>query len=198
MTSEPKAHKRIGRAFFELIKSAIQVLVLFLLLSLLIGRFEIHQVSMEPNFHEGQRVIVSKLDNIWDVLVVRTAHAAERRTQSPFAPKRGQVVVLNPPNGDGDALIKRVIGLPGERIEMRDGVVWINGAQLDEAYVHGQPTSCYSTCAPVTLGDDQYFVMGDNRPSSLDSRSFGAVPATKIIGRVVMRYWPLDTIEIYP
>ncbi|HEX5688934.1 MAG TPA: signal peptidase I [Roseiflexaceae bacterium] len=197
MTSEAQVSKRIGRILFELVKTAIQVLVLFLLLSLLIGRFEIHQVSMEPNFHEGQRVIVSKLDGIWDLLVVRTAHAAETRTQSPFAPKRGQVVVLNPPNGDGDALIKRVIGLPGEQIELRDGVVLINGRQLDEPYANGLPTSCYSTCAPLTLGEDEYFVMGDNRPSSLDSRSFGAVPATKIIGRVVMRYWPLDKLDFY-
>jgi signal peptidase I len=198
MTNKTQGHKQIGRAFFELVKTAIQVLILFLLLSLLIGRFEIHQVSMEPNFHEGQRVIVSKLDNIWDVLVVRTAHAAETRTESPFAPKRGQVVVLNPPNGDGDALIKRVIGLPGEKLEVRDGLVWIDGRQLDEAYVNGQETSCYSACGAVQLGEDEYFVMGDNRPSSLDSRSFGAVPADKIIGRVVMRYWPLDKIEMYP
>ena len=197
MVTEPQAPKRIGRIFFELVKTALQVLVLFLLLSLLIGRFEIHQVSMEPNFHEGQRVIVSKLDGIWDLLVVRTAHAAQTRTDSPFAPKRGQVVVLNPPAGDGDALIKRVIGLPGERIELRDGMVWIDERQLDEPYVNGLPTACYGTCAPITLGQDEYFVMGDNRPSSLDSRSFGAVPANKIIGRVVMRYWPLDQLDIY-
>jgi signal peptidase I len=191
-------NKRIRRAFFELLKTAVQVLALFLLLSALIGRFEIHQVSMEPNFHEGQRVIVSKLDSLWSILVVRTAHAAEKRSQSPFAPKRGQVVVLDPPDGDGDALIKRVIGIPGDTIELHDGAVWISGQRLDEPYVQGQPTSCYSTCEPITLGESMYFLMGDNRPSSLDSRSFGPVRADQVIGRVVMRYWPLSEIEIYP
>jgi signal peptidase I len=198
ITIDPQRHKRVRHAFFELLKTAVQVLVLFLLLSALIGRFEIHQVSMEPNFHEGQRVIVSKLDSLWSILVVRTAHAAETRSQSPFAPKRGQVVVLNPPDGSGDALIKRVIGMPGDVLELRDGAVWINGQRLDEPYVKDQATSCYSLCEPITLGDNTYFLMGDNRPSSLDSRSFGPVRADQIIGRVVMRYWPLSAIEIYP
>src|SRR5689334_14256630 len=96
MTSQPQGRIRARRAFVELLRTGLQVLVLFLLLSALIGRFEIHQVSMEPNFHEGQRVIVSKLDNIWSNLIVRTAHAAEEHKPSPFAPKRGQVVVFNP------------------------------------------------------------------------------------------------------
>src|SRR5262245_62737181 len=114
MTGQPQGRTRARRAVVELLRTAIQVLVLFLILSALIGRFEIHQVSMEPNFHEGQRVIVSKLDGIWSSLVVRTAQAAESHKRSPFAPGRGQVVVFNPPNGEGDALIKRVIGVPGD------------------------------------------------------------------------------------
>ncbi|MFL5806235.1 MAG: signal peptidase I [Roseiflexaceae bacterium] len=197
MTSQPQRARGVRRALGELLRTAVQVLVLFLLISALIGRFEIHQVSMEPNFHEGQRVIVSKLDNIWDNLLVKTAHAAEPGS-SPFKPRRGQVVVFYPPSGTGDALIKRVIGLPGDLIELRDDGVWINGQQLDEAYVHGQPTVCNGTCEPIRLDDNMYFLMGDNRPSSLDSRSFGSVSGDRMIGRVVMRYWPLDKIEIYP
>jgi len=197
MTYQMNGARRVRRAIGELLRTAIQVLVLFLLISALIGRFEIHQVSMEPNFHEGQRVIVSKLDNIWDNLLVKTAHAAEPGS-SPFKPQRGQVVVFYPPNGAGDALIKRVIGLPGDLIELRDDAVWINGQQLDEPYVYEQPTACNTKCEPIRLEDDTYFLMGDNRPSSLDSRSFGPVRGERIIGRVVMRYWPLDKIELYP
>src|SRR4051812_31347525 len=110
MAAQPQGRARVRRAVTELLRTVVQVLALFLLLSALIGRFEIHQISMEPNFHEGQRVIVSKLDGIWSSLFIRTAQAAEAHKKSPFAPRRGQVVVLNPPNGDGDALIKRVIG----------------------------------------------------------------------------------------
>ncbi len=74
----------------------------------------------------------------------------------------------------------------------------INGQLLDEPCVHGQPTACNSACAPVKLDEDMFFLMGDNRPSSLDSRSFGPVRGDRIIGRVVMRYWPLDQLDIYP
>jgi signal peptidase I len=197
MAEQPQGRKRARRAIVELLRTAIQVLVLFLVLSALIGRFEIHQVSMEPNFHEGQRVIVSKLDGIWSSLFLRTAQAAETHKQSPFAPQHGQVVVFNPPNGEGDALIKRVIGAPGDRIEIRDDGVWVNGQLLDEPYVNGQATSCNNSCSPIQLDADSYFLMGDNRSSSLDSRSFGPVRADRIIGRVVMRYWPLDQLEIY-
>jgi signal peptidase I len=197
MSNQPQGRAPIRRAIAELLRTALQVLVLFLLLSALIGRFEIHQVSMEPNFHEGQRVVVSKLDGIWESLLVDTAHAAGRGS-SPFAPKRGQVIVFNPPSGEGDALIKRVIGIPGDLIELHDGGVWINGQQLDEPYVNGLETSCNSMCGTIRLDADSYFLMGDNRPSSLDSRAFGPVHAEQIVGRVVMRYWPLNQIEIYP
>src|SRR5215470_19864873 len=108
MTTQHQRETRARRAIVELLRTAIEVLALFLIISALIGRFEIHQVSMEPNFHEGQRVIVSKLDNIWDNLLVKTAHAAEPGS-SPFKPQRGQAVVFYPPSGTGDALIKRVI-----------------------------------------------------------------------------------------
>ena len=196
MSTQPQGAGRFRRALSELVRTAIQVLVLFLVISALIGRFEIHQVSMEPNFHEGQRVIVSKLDNIWDNILVKTAHAAEPGS-SPFTPKRGQVVVFYPPSGTGDALIKRVVGVPGDSIELREDGVWINDRVLEEPYVNGQPTACNGACQPVKLDEDMFFLMGDNRPSSLDSRSFGPVRGDRIIGRVVMRYWPLDKLEIY-
>ena len=182
----------------ELLQTAAQMLLLFMIISALIGRFEIHQISMEPNFHEGQRVIVSKLDSLWSTWFVRTAHAADNSKSSPFAPQRGQIVVFKSMQHDGEALIKRVIGVPGDMIVLRDGAVLVNGVVLDEPYVHGVYTSCNNYCDPVTLGPDAYFVMGDNRLNSLDSRSFGPVPADQIIGRVVLRYWPIDQIEIYP
>lgn len=176
----------------DILATGAQAIVLFLVLSALIGRFEVHQISMEPTFHEGQRVLVSKLDTLWSGLFLRPARAADGRGSSPFAVQRGQVVVFyRSPTRDDDALIKRVIGLPGDTIEISAGQVKINGAVLDEPYVHGVVTGCSATCGPLTLADDQYYVMGDNRLNSLDSRNFGSIPASQIIGRVVMRYWPL-------
>ena len=200
MTQEPQRERpRARSAIADLAKTAIQALLLFIILSALIGRFEIHQISMEPNFHEGQRVLVSKLDSIWSSLFVRTAHAADSRRNSPFALQHGQVVVFfKTPARDQDALIKRVIGLPGDTVELRDGTVLINGVLLDEPYVNGAQTFCGNYCEPFTLGPDEYFLMGDNRANSLDSRSFGPISSDEIIGRVVMRYWPLNQVAIYP
>jgi signal peptidase I len=200
LTQEPQRERpRARSAIADLAKTAIQALLLFIILSALIGRFEIHQISMEPNFHEGQRVLVSKLDGLWSSLFVRTAHAADSRRNSPFALQRGQVVVFfKTPSRDQDALIKRAIGLPGDTVDLRDGGVWINGVLLDEPYVAGAQTFCGNYCQPFTLGPDQYFLMGDNRINSLDSRSFGPIPASQLVGRVVLRYWPLEQIEVYP
>ncbi len=177
----------------------VQALTLFLILSALIGRFEIHQISMEPTFHEGQRVVVSKLDSIWSNLFVGTAHAAEAHPASPFALHRGQIVVFyRTPDRSEDALIKRVIGLPGDTIEIRSGQVYVNGAAIDEPYVHGVATSCNAECGPITLDADSYFMMGDNRANSMDSRVFGPIPAGQVIGHVVLRYWPFNQIELFP
>jgi signal peptidase I len=200
LTQEPQRDRpRARSAIADLAKTAIQALLLFVILSALIGRFEIHQISMEPNFHEGQRVLVSKLDSIWSSLFVRTAHAADSRRNSPFALQRSQVVVFfKTPAPDQDALIKRAIGLPGDTVELRDGTVLINGVLLDEPYVNGAQTFCGNYCQPFTLGPDQYFLLGDNRANSLDSRSFGPIPASQLVGRVVLRYWPLKQVEVYP
>ena len=200
MTQAPQRERSRARsAITDLAKTAIQALLLFIILSALIGRFEIHQISMEPNFHEGQRVLVSKLDSIWSSLFVRTAHAADSRRSSPFALQHGQVVVFfKTPARDQDALIKRVIGLPSDTVELRDGAVLLNGVLLNEPYVSGAQTFCGNSCQPFTLGPDEYFLMGDNRANSLDSRSFGPIPASQLIGRVVLRYWPLEQVEAYP
>lgn len=198
--TQPPARRRIlaRQPIVDLLQMVGQALLLFVILSALIDRFEIHQISMEPNFHEGQRVLVSKLDNLWSSMFAPTAHAADTQRGSPFALRRGQVVVFNPLDGQGDPLIKRVIGLPGETIEMRDGTVLIDGAALDEPYANGLQTMCSAYCGPLKLAPDSYFVMGDNRANSLDSRAFGPVPAERFIGRVVLRYWPPEQVEIYP
>ena len=200
MTQETQRNRPRARSTIaDLAKTAIQALLLFIILSALIGRFEIHQISMEPNFHEGQRVLVSKLDSIWSSVFVRTAHAADSRRNSPFALQRGQVVVFFKTSArDQDALIKRAIGLPGDTIELRDGAVLVNGLLLAEPYVNGAPTLCGNYCRPFTLAPNEYFLLGDNRANSLDSRSFGPIPADQLVGRVVLRYWPIDQVEVSP
>jgi signal peptidase I len=86
--------------------------------------------------------------------------------------------------------------VPGDTIEIRDGEVRVNGEPVIEPYVNGA-TRCSAYCGPLTLGPDEFFFMGDNRGVSRDSRAFGTIPADQIVGRVIVRFWPLDEVALY-
>jgi signal peptidase I len=181
------------------VQTIVQAVALYLIVAAVFGRFEIRQISMEPNFHEGQRVLVFQLGSTLSPVWARTAYAAGEQHAQPFTPARGQVVILYPDAERAqEPLIKRVIGLPGDTVEIREGGVWVNGSRLSEPYLRGKVTNCFGQCGPLTLGPDQYYVMGDNRPNSRDSRSFGPIPGSQIVGWVIVRYWPLNEIEVYP
>ena len=112
-------------------------------------------------------------------------------------PKRGDLVVFERPhdwNVEVADLVKRVVGLPGEQIEGRDGAVYVNGRRLDEPYLEeGVRTGDFG---PITVPRDHYFMMGDNREHSNDSRSYSAVDGDRFVGKVVMTLWPLDRLSI--
>jgi len=131
--------------------------------------------SMEPTLYEGQILIVSKLN------------------YRLGAPKRGDIVVLND-NLEHKDLIKRVIGLPGENVDIKDGFVYINGELLEEDYI-SVPT--YENGFEASeVPENKYFVLGDNRPESRDSRSssLGFVKRENIMGKAVFRLWPLNKL----
>ena len=153
----------------DLIETMVLVAVAFLVVNALIGRFRIEQVSMQPNLHEGEYVIVDKVSYTFR------------------QPERGEIVVLKNPSLGQPDLIKRVIGLPGETIEVRGGRTYINGQPLTEPYL-AQPM--VGDFPATQLQANQYFVMGDNRNNSEDSRRFGARPMGDIVGRAWIIYWP--------
>lgn len=161
--------------FRDVVETALLIAIAFLVVNSLIGRFRIEQVSMEPNLHEGEYVIVDKLSYLFR------------------APERGDIVVLRRP-GQPD-LIKRVIGLPHETIEVHGGQVHINGQPLTEPYLP-QPINQDTPPQPVQAG--RYFVMGDNRNNSQDSRSFGTIPLEDIVGRAWIIYWPPPNWQVLP
>jgi signal peptidase I len=197
-TPPPSQPNPVRRAIRETIGIAIRSIALYLIISALVGRFEILQISMEPTFHEGQRVVISQWDHLLASFRTGIAHAAGEQTVVPVY-TRGQVVVLYPNAAhEGIPLIKRVVGVPGDTLTIANGQVSVNGAQLAEPYVHDAPTNCAQYCGPLVLAAGQYFVMGDNRVNSRDSRSFGPVNEQDIIGHVILRYWPLNALEVYP
>jgi signal peptidase I len=173
-----------------------QTALLLVIFTALVGRYEIRQTSMEPSFHEGQRVMVSQVGSVLPPWVVERAHAAGG-AGTRFDLRRGQVVVFHEDAArTGDALIKRLVGLPGDTIAIRGGAVFVNGRQLDESYIAGALTDCQMYCE-LTLGPDEYFFMGDNRAVSRDSRSFGPIDGEQIVGRVIARFWPLDRLALF-
>jgi signal peptidase I len=109
-------------------------------------------------------------------------------------PERGDIALFENQQGGGDPLIKRVVGLPGDRLELRRGKVYVDDAPLEEPYLkrdackQGLPKTC--SFGPVTVPKNHYFMMGDNRTNSLDSRFFGPVPEDDILGEALVRFWP--------
>lgn len=163
----------------ETVETIVLALVIFLLLQQVVRNFRIQGDSMWPTLETGQFVLV------------------ERVTYRFSEPKRGDIVVFEYPRAPQEDFVKRIIGLPGETVEIQNGSVYINGALLTEPYLHGQRTLNYHPIH-VTLGPDEYFVMGDNRAASSDSRTWGALPRRNIIGRAWLSYWPPSRWGIIP
>ncbi len=184
------------RVLREVVETIALVVLVLVAVNAFVDRRHVEGPSMQPTLHAGQRLLTNKL--AFSPLVSRAfaAHdAGAETTDHPGSPHRGDIVVLQRPGRpDGDNLVKRVVGLPGETVEVRQGSVYINGELLDEPYVVNHDRS---SMAPVRVGVNQVFVLGDNRPNSNDSRAFGPVGLESLLGRVWLRYWPLDEFAIF-
>lgn len=168
-TAADKPASRAGGVLRELVETIVLTLVIFFLVRTVIQNYRIDGISMEPNFHNGQFLIINKL--------------AYRLGE----PARGDVIVFHYPRDPSRDFIKRVIGLPGDTVEVRNGQVVVNGEIIDEPY---RPSPGTYDADPVTLPPDQLFVMGDNRNNSSDSHIWGALPMENVIGKAVVSYWP--------
>ena len=153
----------------EILVIIILAVVIFLLLQLTVQSFEVHLSSMEPNIHEGQRILVTKIAYLF------------------HEPERGDVIIFHAPDNMRGDFIKRVIALPGDIVEVNEGQVYINGSPLDEPYIKDQPN--YSL-GPQKIPENNYFVLGDNRNNSNDSHNGWTVPRENIIGKSWLSIWP--------
>ncbi len=187
------------RDLFEMI---VLVVVIYTFVNLTTARAIVEGPSMQPNFVTNQLVIVNLFSYYFnppargDVVVIRNPE-----TNCKGVVKQGSgLALLLPAKDDGvcDDYIKRVMGLPGETLVIdAKGRVSINGVMLEEPYIEHfcERGDCTGTWM---LGADQYFVMGDNRPASRDSHSFGPIDRTLIVGQAWIRYWPLPVFQIVP
>ena len=172
----------IGAFFLDIIETVVVALSIFLIVYLFI--MQPHQVngeSMFPTYHNGEYLMTDKLSYKFGT------------------PKRGDVVVFEAPpaaqcpEGTGCDFIKRVIGLPGDTIEIKNNAIYLNNEKLNEPYLDSTVITKageYTSHGPIMVPEGSYFVNGDNRPHSSDSRVWGPVELSRIVGKVFFRYWP--------
>jgi len=164
----------------EVITTLLVALLIFLGVQVTLESRVVEGLSMEPNLHNDQRVLVLKA-SYW------------------FGdPQRGDVIIFDHPEDPSRTLIKRVIALPGEEVEIKDGKVYITDINndtflLDEPYIKDEPNYTYG---PRVVAEDEYFVLGDNRNHSTDSHSWGMLPGDNVIGKAWLRYWPLSEWQL--
>jgi len=168
---------RIIALMGELVEILLISGVLFLGVNVITARVRVESISMQPTLHEGQFIVVNKLAYRWS------------------EPDRGEIIVFHFPLNPEKRYIKRIIGLPGDRIEVReDHVVYINGIATDEPYLAAAPRYQGSW----VVGLDQVFVLGDNRNNSNDSHSWGMLDQDAIVGKAVLIYWPIQEFGLAP
>lgn len=177
---------------FEVVETLVLTVIIFFGIQTFVAQpFKVQQESMESTLLPEQYVLVDKLSPRWDTYSI------------------GDIVVFNPPEswsqGSDVPFIKRIIGVAGDEIELRDGLVFVNGVQIDEPYIFRDASGVPQRSLPAPGGASRWlvpegdlFVMGDHRENSADSRNFGPIEASRVVGRAWLRYWPFNTFTILP
>jgi len=160
----------------ELLETVISAGIIAFIIITFIGQVTVVRgASMEPTLHDNERLVANKI--IY-------------RFQSP---ERNEIVIFRPPIGVKRNYIKRIIGIPGDKIEIVKGEVYLNDKKLEESYVKNRS---YESMPPAIVPDNSFFVLGDNRPNSSDSRYWGFVPRKNVVGRAWVVFWPLSKIRL--
>ncbi len=183
-------NRRTLGCLLEIVQTLVLTVVLFWVVQSFVAQpFQVRQLSMQPTIENNEYVLIDKLTPRVD-----TYH-------------RGDIVVFAPPRAAatqlGEPFIKRIVGVAGDTLELREGRVFVNGTALDEPYLFGvggvgEPTEPESDEVSWTIADGELFVMGDHRQRSSDSRSFGPIKVDSVVGRAWLRYWPLAGFGVLP
>ncbi|MGE0601737.1 MAG: signal peptidase I [Dehalococcoidia bacterium] len=185
----------------EFVETALLAILVFLAVRASIQHYRVEGDSMDPTLEDGEFLLVNSLvysqvniQKIADFVPFWDPGPPDVR-QVFHGPERGDIVILNPRQRHDRDLVKRIVGMPGDRFEIRDGNVYINGQRLIEPYIK-EPWR--GDMDPIQIPAGQYFVMGDNRNGSLDSRSFGLVVEDDIIGKAMASWWPKEKWGLAP
>jgi signal peptidase I len=189
--------QRARRVFWEVTQTLILAGVIFFMVRGVAQTFRVEGPSMEPGLHNGQYLLVNKA--VYFKLNLSTLSkylpfidGGDNPERFLFhGPQRGDVIVFKYPKDPSRDFIKRVIGVPGDTVSIHDGTVYVNGSALDEDYLD---ETTRGPLQDTVVPEDSYFVMGDNRSNSSDSRSWGFVPEENIIGKAMFSYWPFSDI----
>lgn len=175
---KPKRRSGFGVVIELIVIAAVALGLAYLITNFIAQPYEIPSGSMEETIDIGDRVFSEKI------------------TYNFGDPKQGDIVTFTDMTNPSRVLIKRVIATGGQTIDLRDGVVYVDGKALSEPYTNGKPTYELNSSItyPYTIPKDSMWVMGDNRTNSSDSRAFGAVPLSNLTGHAFFRYWPIDRI----
>jgi signal peptidase I len=195
------SHRQARTVVREIVETGLLALLVFLAVRASFQNFKVDGDSMFPTLHDGEFLIVNKIvysevDKEKLGRFVPFVSAGENPKSNLFhGPQRGEIIVFRDPRNPEVDLIKRIIGLPGETVEIINGKVYINDHLLEEPYIK---TQWHDTKPRVQIGPDEYFVMGDNRNNSLDSRAIGLVHRDLIIGKAMLTYWPKSKFGLAP
>ena len=175
-------------------KNFILVFAISIAFQILLGNYVVDGNSMDPTLRNDQRVFVNKFVYFDPIVLNRNLNL---NFDSTLNPKKGDVVVFDPPfpyDASGKQFVKRIIAVPGDTIENSSGIILVNGKPFGNDF---GATSEISEVPKTLVPEGYYYVLGDNRNSSNDSRNFGFVPRTSIIGRVWVIYWPFSNFKIF-
>lgn len=189
--AQPSGKRRALGCLLEIVETVVLTAILFWVIQSFVAQpFQVQQFSMQNTIQDSQYVLVDRLTPHFD------------------AYHRGDIIVFTPPvsvdeSPDRKPFIKRVIGIAGDIVELRAGKVFVNGVELVEPYLYAvdgkaQPTTQEADGTSWTIGPGQLLVMGDHRARSSDSRQFGPIEVSSVIGRAWLRYWPLNDLGVLP
>jgi len=193
--------KKIMKSFFREISETLLLAILtFLIINVSVQNYIVDGESMAPTVNNQNLLLVSKLSyfdlsenkitNMVNSLPTEKLENLVLKNQ----PDRGDIIVFRQKNSGGNHLIKRVIGIPGDTINISNGIVFINNNRIDEPYIYH--IDKVSHLENMLISKDTFFVMGDNRPISKDSRSWGTISKTQIIGQAWLLYWPIRDLSL--